>query len=817
MKRNVQVIDADYQVSEEEVTVRCFAKSKDGENVLFYDREFLPYVYVVPEEGEDPDELKQLILEEEWNEEGEPLPVKKVEALKLEDLKKEKKVLKVYSSIPAKIPKLKNKFWDLEEVKECREFDIPFYRRYLVDKGIRPASWIEVQGQELTEKDSFNTVIEADKVRVDEENPVEKNSPDETREPGGFKWKRAAFDLEVYQERIIMASIYGKDIRKVLTTEDIEREFVETVESEKQLIERIVDIVQEEDIDILTGYNTDEFDFDILRSRSNKYNITLSMGRDGERMKFNQRGRFKGARLKGRMHLDLYPFIEHVISPGLDSETLDLDSVAEELLGENKDEMSWEEMKQAWKKREDLEEFADYALKDSELAFKLADELVPQILELSRITGLIPFDTCRLTYGQLTENYLIREAHERGMMARNRPSQQSRRKRRREGAYSGGFVYTPEAGLYENIALLDFKSLYPTVMVSHNISPDTLDLDNCDNRFQLEEFEYDFCQDEQGFFPELVEKLVRDRSNLKEKMEKVDKDSKKFQKLDNRQKAEKILSNSFYGYLGYNSARWYSRECAEAITYLGRQHIQDTIEKAEENGYEVVYGDTDSVFIRKEGIRDDIDIFLEEINRDLPSFMQLEFEGFFTRGFFTSTDSGEGAKKKYALLSEDGGMKITGFEQVRRDWSPIAKKTQKRVLRKVLENDVEKAAEIVQETIEDLKNGKIPVEELKIYTTLTKKPEKYDSTAPHVEAAKKAIGRGDEIPPETTISYVITRGAGNISSRAELVKYAEDYDPDYYIDNQVIPVALRVLKVFGYTEGQLKGKGKQSGLGRFGS
>jgi DNA polymerase elongation subunit (family B) len=816
MKQKIQLVDTDYQVEDDKVAVRCFGKTENGESILYYDRKFLPYVYVVPEEGADIDELEEFIVNESFEEDGESLPIKEVERLELEDLRDERKILKVHSNIPAKIPKLKNKFWDLEEVEECREFDIPFYRRYLIDKGIRPASWIEVEGEEI-ENNDFDKVIDAEKISILEEKPMEKDSPDETEEPGNFEWNTVAFDLEIYEDEIIMASFYSEEFRKVLSTEEIDREFVESVESEKVLIERLVEIVREEDIDILTGYNTDEFDFDVLRERSNEHNITLAMGLDGERMKFNRRGRFKGARLKGRMHLDLYPFISHVIAPGLDSETLDLDSVAEELLGLRKDDLSWEEMKASWRNKEDLEEFADYALKDSELAFKLAEELVPQMLELSRITGLIPFDACRLTYGQLTENYLLRESHERDMMALNRPSQDSRQKRQRQGAYSGGFVYTPDAGLYENLALFDFKSLYPTVMVAHNISPDTLNPEECEDLFDLEEFDYSFCQDEIGFFPELVEELVKDRSEIKKQMKEVEEESQEHQILDNRQQAEKILANSFYGYLGYNSARWYSRECAEAITYLGRKHIQDTIEKAEEEGFEVVYGDTDSVFLKKDNIREEMDEFLEEVNQDLPEFMQLEFEGFFTRGFFTSTESGEGAKKKYALLSEEGSMKITGFEQVRRDWSPIAKKTQKRVLRKVLEDEVEEAAEIVKDTIQSLKDGESPVEDLKIYTTLTKPPEEYGSTAPHVEAVKKAKKRGDEISAETTVAYVIGRGAGSISSRAELLKYAEDYDPDYYIDNQVIPVALRVLKVFGYTEGQLKGKGKQSGLGKFGS
>lgn len=799
MERKAQVIDADYVVEGEEVAVRAFCKTENGRDLLVVDEEFKPYFYAVPEE--DIEELREKVEEERpFSKEDQELPILEIKEKEVKDGNEKIDVLKVYTSIPANVPKLKNKLWDFEETKECREFDIPFYRRYMIDKGLRPKQWYSFSGE------SFEP-----------ENMEEGLKVEDIDEAGGegFDWEVLAFDLEVYRDEIIMASMFSENYRKLLTTEDIDKEYVEVVEDEEELIKRFVEIVNERNVDILTGYNTDEYDFDVLRERSNEHNVTLSLGRNGERMKFNRRGRFKGARLKGRMHLDLYAFIEHVLAPGLDSETLDLDSVAEEMLGKKKEEMTWEEMKESWEEKEDLAEFAKYALRDAELAFKLGEEIIPQVTELSRITGLIPFDTCRLTYGQLTENFLIREAYRRDLLVENRPSQDARRKRQRQGSYSGGFVYTPDEGLYENIVTLDFRSLYPTVMVAHNISPDTLDLEECGNEFTIEELGYDFCQEFQGFFPELIEGLVEDRYEIKSEMKDMEEDSAEYQAMDNEQQAKKILANSFYGYLGYNGARWYSKEAAEATTYMGREYIEETIEMAEEEGYEIVYGDTDSVFLKKDGIKEDIHSFLEKVNSELPKFMELEFEGFFKRGFFTSKESGEGAKKKYALIDEEGKMKITGFEQVRRDWSPIAKQTQKEVLRKVLEDDPEGAYEVAKEKIEALKSGEIPIEELKIYTTLTKPPEEYESTSPHVEAAKKAKKRGDEVPEESTITYVITSGGKSISDKAEILKYAESYDADYYIDNQIIPAAMRVLKVFDYTENQLKGKGKQSGLGRF--
>ncbi|MDY6774337.1 MAG: DNA polymerase domain-containing protein, partial [Candidatus Nanohaloarchaea archaeon] len=327
---------------------------------------------------------------------------------------------------------------------------------------------------------------------------------------------------------------------------------------------------------------------------------------------------------------------------------------------------------------------------------------------------------------------------------------------------------------------------------------------------------YRFCQDEPGFIPSLLEGLVEERYDLKREMSEVDEGSQEYRDIDNRQQALKILSNSFYGYMGYNGARWYSRPCAEATTALGRQYIQETIEKAEGFGFEVVYGDTDSVMLKGGDVEDRLDEFQDEVNSSLPEFMELEFEGFYPRGLFTYTESGEGAKKKYALIDREGNVKITGFEQVRRDWSQVAKEVQEEVIRKVLEGEVEEAVEAVEGTIEELKDGEVPLEKLKIYTQMKKKPENYESKAPHIEAAKKAIKRGEEIEPGDTIAYVVTDGRGSISDRSELLKYADDYDPDYYIENQVVPVALRVLKVLGYTEGQLLGEGKQTGLEDFG-
>ncbi len=798
------VLDADY-VTRDGLTVRLFCVTPDGDPVIAEDTGFLPYFYAVP--ADDPQDARDAVAAAEFEVDGEHLQPQDVEVTALTDGRDDIDVLKVVVEEPPQVPKIREQVAALDTVAETREFDIPFYKRYLIDTDTAPADWVELHGAVDEENDIIQVALE---------------SPPEPADEQDYEFSTLAFDLEVHGDEVIMCSFYADGYERVLVqdVDDMAADYVEEVDGEQALLQRMLAIVEERDPDLLLGYNTDEYDFDVLRERAEEHGIDLTMGRTRERMQFKRRGRFSGAYLEGRIHLDLYAFVENVVSMGMQSDLLTLDAVAEELLGENKDDLSWEEMQRLWEEREDLDTFAKYALRDSELVHELGRALVPQILSLSRLTGLPPFDVCRHTYGQLVENYLLRKAHDRGILAPNRPTQGERSQRYQEGQYAGGFVYEPEEGLHEDIALFDFRSLYPTIIVSHNISPDTLDVPDCTDELTvtIEEAdrEYGFCQDEPGFIPSLLESLVEERYDLKADLQKMEAESQEYRDLDTRQNALKILSNAFYGYMGYNGARWYSRESAEATTALGRQYIQDTIEQAEEMGFDVVYGDTDSVMLKGGDVEDRLDEFQDAVNTQLPEFMELEFEGFYPRGLFTYTESGEGAKKKYALIDRDGNVKITGFEQVRRDWSQIAKEVQEDVIRQVLEGDVDAAVATVEDTIDRLKAGDVPLDKLRIYTQMTKRPENYESKAPHIEAAKKAIKRGEEIDPGDTIAYVITRGGGTISDRSELLKYADSYDAEYYIENQVVPVAVRVLKVLGYTEDQLLGKGKQSGLDQFG-
>lgn len=202
--------------------------------------------------------------------------------------------------------------------------------------------------------------------------------------------------------------------------------------------------------------------------------------------------------------------------------------------------------------------------------------------------------------------------------------------------------------------------------------------------------------------------------------------------------------------------------------------------------------------------------FISNVNENLPEGMELEFEGFFQRGFFVT-------KKRYALI-QDGNIVVKGLELVRRDWAPVAKKTQEKVLRALLEEgSPKKAVKIVRNVIENIKKGKISLEDLVIHTQLTKNPDEYVQSAPHVMAAKKAIKKGRKVGPGTIIQYVVVKGREPISKRAVPLEDADisQYDPSYYIDNQVLPAVSRIIEAIGYLKEDILHKEKQSSLDAF--
>jgi len=334
-------------------------------------------------------------------------------------------------------------------------------------------------------------------------------------------------------------------------------------------------------------------------------------------------------------------------------------------------EATEKDIEKAWKNGKNLDKVVDYCMWDSKLTLMLANHLLPQIYELCKTVGQSLFDVSRMTYSQLVEWMLIRKAHSIGEISQNRPKFDEVMRRRRYPPYIGGYVHSPKEGIHDNMALFDFASLYPTITITHNVSPDTLNCVCCKDKDskknKVPDQDHFYCKSKTGFIPEVIKELLSKRREIKEKLKRTKPDSIKYTGLNNREYALKILTNAIYGYYAFAGSRWYSRVCAESITAWGRFYIKKVIAMAEKMKYDVIYGDTDSLFLKVKN-RKHAMVFLDKVNKSLPGVMELDFRGLYKSGIFVQTKAGVAAKKRYALIDSDGKMTIRGFERVRRDW-----------------------------------------------------------------------------------------------------------------------------------------------------
>ncbi|MFH1221770.1 MAG: DNA-directed DNA polymerase [Candidatus Micrarchaeota archaeon] len=711
---------------------------------------------------------------------------------------KNKKLLKVLCSQPSDVPFLKRAI-----PFPSYEYDIPFVRRFIFDLQLTPNGLLHYQREGAVIKKIISC------------------------EPATPPLTTLAFDIETYnplgaprakKDPMIMVSYCDGNAKGVVTYKKTTNKHAETLKGEKEVIERLSEIVKKQDPDVLLGYNSGNFDLPYLQERANLLNAHFSLGRKNGKMAVAKRGMINGMRIANRVHVDLYPIIRLFGFIGiLKTAEYTLDAVASEVLGKKKLRIKGVDIWKLWD-GDKVDELVEYALMDAELTKALGDTYLPLELELSSMTKMPLFDASLSTSGQFVENLLMFNASKENELIPSKPIGEAIGERL-ANPIKGAFVKLPEPGVYENIAVLDFRGLYPSIIVSYNIDPRMLVEDDEKGEFHISPVDAKFRKSPQGLIPKVLEQLTDFRADLKKKLKTLDKDSDEYKVLSARVQAVKILSNSFYGYTAYARSRWYCRKCGESVTAYARKHIGDVISAAEEKGFKVLYADTDSVFLIYKTKKDVLD-FMDEINKLLPAKMELELESFYTRGVFVGKKGGgevKGAKKKYALLGDDGRIKIRGFELVRRDWSPIAKDTQYRVLEVILkEGSKEKAAAIVRESIERVMTGKVTMDELTIITQLNKDPrEGYEVKSPELGAARKMMAKGIPMETRSVVSFVIGKKGKTISEKAMPASMATDYDADYYINNQILPAVLKILKELGYDEYALKKGGKQRSLDSF--
>ncbi|NJE03705.1 DNA polymerase domain-containing protein [Thermococcus sp. MV11] len=491
------ILDVDYITEDGKPVIRVF-KKEDGEFRIEYDREFEPYFYALLRDDSAIEEIKKITAERH----GRVVKVKRAEKVKKKFLGRPVEVWKLYFTHPQDVPAIRDKIREHPAVIDIYEYDIPFAKRYLIDKGLIP-----MEGEE--------------------------------------ELKLMSFDIEtLYHEGeefgtgpILMISYADESEARVITWKKIDLPYVEVVSTEKEMIKRFLKVVKEKDPDVLITYNGDNFDFAYLKRRCEKLGVSFTLGRDGSEPKIQRMGDRFAVEVKGRIHFDLYPVIRRTIN----LPTYTLEAVYEAIFGKPKEKVYAEEIATAWETGEGLERVARYSMEDARVTYELGKEFFPMEAQLSRLIGQSLWDVSRSSTGNLVEWFLLRKAYERNELAPNKPDE--RELARRRGGYAGGYVKEPERGLWDNIVYLDFMSLYPSIIITHNVSPDTLNREGCRSYDVAPEVGHKFCKDFPGFIPSLLGNLLEERQKIKKKM-KATLDPLERKLLDYRQRAIKILANS---------------------------------------------------------------------------------------------------------------------------------------------------------------------------------------------------------------------------------------------------------------------------------
>ncbi len=770
-------------------------------------------------------ELEKKIGRIQLNSKGRQTRVEKVE-LKIKNfLGKKVRALKVFATNYKDLHEIADHL-DFPEIEFRRGYDLGFITHYIMERGLLPLQWYEITGEVLDNTDEFGGIgmaLDVDScINLKSLNPV-------AEEKEHFKPKVMAYDIETDEIKIgggeiLMVSLVSDGFKKVITWKTPKElkgkkglEYVEHVEDEAELLERFVYYVRKISPDFLVGYFSDGFDLPYLRARAQKFKVPLSLGLDNSQPKFF-RGAFPSGKISGIVHVDLIRFIQTAYSQYMQSETLSLNEVANEFLGDSKKDFRIQNSMVL--KDHQWKEFFEYNLHDSVLTFKLFEKFWPDLLEFTRVVQEPVFDVSRNGMSNNVEDFIIHNLKKFNEIPEKRPLHDEISARRRMGKYEGAFVFEPTPGLYQGVVIFDFTSSYGSTIVTYNLSKSTYLEHPEKDAYSIETGgKKVYFSKKPGFFPLMLEDIIKKRKQFKAELKKKPDAVKRA-----RSNAFKLLANASYGYQGFFAARYYCREAAAATAAFARKAIKDSIEKINSKGLEVVYSDTDSIaFLRGKETKEQTKELLKKMNSDLPGIMELELEGFFKRGIWVTTRAGNiGAKKKYALIGEDGKLKIRGFETVRRDWCGLAREVQNKVIEYVLEDgNCVRALDYVKRIIKKLKSREVPLHELIIKTQLKKPLAEYRAISPHVIAARRMKELNMPVSSGNLIEYYIAnpekgKKRGLVRERVRLPEEPEEaYDTEYYLNKQVLPAVENIFQVFNINVKEVIDGKKQTTLKDF--
>jgi len=830
-------LDYDYFDFKGENYIRVIGRNSEGKRVCVVDT--CPvYLWAVLKNGLSVKQINSLIEKIEkikLDSKGRQTRVEKVEIKDKNFLGRPVKALKIFATNYKDLHEIANHL-DFDEIECRRGYDIGFVTHYISEKKMNPLLWYEIKGESLDNTEELGGIgmaLDIDScIRIESFKKLEKEKE--------FKSKVLAYDIETDEIKIgdgeiLMISLVSDNFKKVITwktgvekgrvnkhTKDLD--FVELVEDEAELLERFVQYVRKISPDFLVGYFSDGFDLPYLKARAQKFKVPLALGLDDTQPRFSRGGARAGkgfvtGKTSGIIHIDLLRFIQTAYSQYMQSETLSLNEVANEFLGDEKKTFKIQHStgleEHQWK------DYFEYNLHDSVLTYKLFEKFWPDMAEFSKIIQEPVFELSRAGLSKYVESYILHHLEKYNEIPEKRPMHEEIGSRRSGGKVEGAFVLEPRPGLYENVVLFDFTSMHTSIIISMNISGQTrIDKQEKDaNTIETSMGKFSFTK-KPGFIPLLLEDIFKQRKKAKAEYK-----SNPDRITLARSNAFKLLSASVHGYIGFFGARYYSKEASASILAYVRKFNQDTIKEIENRGFQVIYGDTDSIaFLRDKKTKSEIKELLKELNSNLPGIMELELEGFFKRGIWVTTRAGNiGAKKKYALLSDDSEkrVKIRGFETVRRDWCTLARQVQSNVINLVLEEGNEKSAlEYLKEIVKKVKSRKINTDQIVIRTMLKKPISEYKSISPHVVAAKKMKALNVPVSSGNLIEYYIAqpengKKRGLVRDRVKLPEEKGLYDIEYYLNKQILPAVENIFQVFELDIKEIIEGKKQTTLGDF--
>ena len=568
-------------------------------------------------------------------------------------------------------------------------------------------------------------------------------------------------------------------------------------DSRAQLLERLNHWLATHDPDAIIGWNVVQFDLRVLHEHAQRLNVPLMLGRGDEPMAWREHGSRNHyfAAAAGRLIID---GIEALRSATWSFESFSLENVAQTLLGEGKDiSTPYQRMDEINRMfAEDKPALARYNLKDCELVTRIfaKTELLKFLLERASVTGL-PADRSGGSVAAFTHLYMPL-MHRQGFVAPNlgdKPPQAS----------PGGFVMDSRPGLYESVLVLDYKSLYPSIIRTFLIDPVGLieGLKHPDDSESVEGFRGARFSRTRHCLPSIVARVSEGREEAKREHNAP------------LSQALKIIMNAFYGVLGSSGCRFFDTRLASSITLRGHQIMRQTRELVEAQGYEVIYGDTDSTFVWLGSAHSQADAsrigqaLVQHVNDwwrehlhtvyGLQSALELQYETHFTR-FLMPTIRGaeEGSKKRYAglVVKGDGSeqMVYKGLETVRSDWSPLARRFQQELYQRIFHRQPHQ--DYIRDYVRRTLSGEW--DELLIYRKRLRRPlDDYErNVPPHVRAARVAdeyndrLGRPRQYQRGGWISYVISvNGPEPLEARQTPIDY------DHYVTRQLQPVADAIL------------------------